>query len=86
MSELLREKQGKGEVTEQEYRNDQGDHGNDIDVHGGLPQLLACLDVKKRHGEEDYGEQQHDQILHVVSHFAARLTAGVASSTRFIFD
>jgi hypothetical protein len=32
-------------------------------VHG-LPQLLAGLDVEKRHGEENYGEQQHERILH----------------------
>jgi hypothetical protein len=30
----------------------------------GLPQLLACLDVKERHGKEDNGEQQHHYILH----------------------
>jgi hypothetical protein len=29
-----------------------------------LPQLLAGLDVEKRHGEEDDGEQQHVDILH----------------------
>jgi hypothetical protein len=29
-----------------------------------LPQLLACLDVEKRHGEEDNGEEQHHYILH----------------------
>jgi len=32
-------------------------------VHG-LPQLLACLDVEKRHGEEGHGEQEHYDILH----------------------
>jgi hypothetical protein len=48
----------------------------------GLPQLLAGLDVEKRHGEEDDGEQQHDQILHGVSHFAP----SGASLTGFIFD
>jgi hypothetical protein len=30
----------------------------------GLPQLLAGLDVEKRQGEENYGEQQHHNILH----------------------
>ena len=30
----------------------------------GLPQLLACLDVEKRHGKENHGEQQHHNILH----------------------
>src|ERR1017187_10477751 len=30
-----------------------------------LPQLLACLDVEKRHGEENYGEQYHHCILHL---------------------
>jgi hypothetical protein len=30
----------------------------------GLPQLLAGLDVEKRQGEEDNGEQQHPKILH----------------------
>jgi hypothetical protein len=32
-----------------------------------LPQLLACLDVEKRHGKENYGEEQHNQILHFTS-------------------
>jgi hypothetical protein len=29
-----------------------------------LPQLLAGLDVKKRHDEEGRGEKQHQKILH----------------------
>jgi hypothetical protein len=33
-------------------------------VHKCLPQLLARLDVEKRHGEKDYGEQQHHCVLH----------------------
>jgi hypothetical protein len=33
----------------------------------GLPQLLACLDVEKRHGEENNGEEQHHSILHCKS-------------------
>jgi hypothetical protein len=32
-------------------------------IHG-LPQLVACLDVEKRHGEEDGGVDEHQQILH----------------------
>jgi hypothetical protein len=28
---------------------------------------LACLDVKKRQGEEDCGKEQHCQVLHRVS-------------------
>jgi hypothetical protein len=30
----------------------------------GLPQLVACLDVEKRQGEENGGVEQHQQILH----------------------
>jgi hypothetical protein len=59
MSELLREEQGEGEVGEQQDRNDQSDHSNNIDVHGGLPQLLASLDVEKRQGKENRGEEDH---------------------------
>jgi hypothetical protein len=33
-------------------------------VHG-LPQLLARLDVEKRHDEKDYGEQHHHCVLHL---------------------
>lgn len=31
----------------------------------GLPQFFARLDVKKRQGKEDGGEEQHHYILHV---------------------
>jgi hypothetical protein len=49
-----------------------------------LPQLLACLDVKERHGKENYGEEQHDQILHSTSldsnwNPAAKFDAGAFS-------
>jgi hypothetical protein len=86
MSEPLREEQGEGEIGEQENRNDQSDHGDDIDVHGGLPQLLAGLDVEKRHGEEDYGEKQHDCILHSRSHFAQAASGRQGFLTGLIFD
>jgi len=52
MSELLREKQGDNQVTEQEDGQNERNDGNDVGLHG-LPQLLACLDVKKRQGEEN---------------------------------
>jgi hypothetical protein len=56
MLELLREKQGGDEVAEQQNKQNQRKHGDDIH---GLPQLLASLDVQKRQAEENYGEQQH---------------------------
>jgi hypothetical protein len=59
MSELLREEQGKRQVAQQKNGQNQRDDGNDINVHGRLSQLLAGLDVKKGHGKEDYGENQH---------------------------
>jgi hypothetical protein len=61
--ELLREKQGDGQVTKQQDGQNQGNDGGQVDLHG-LPQLLAGLDVKKRQAEENYREQQHDSILH----------------------
>jgi hypothetical protein len=48
-------------------------------LHGDLPQLLAGLDVEERHGEEDYGEQQHECILHEYS-FWATTRNGVGAS------
>jgi hypothetical protein len=56
MLELLREKQGEGQVTKQQNGQNQRNYGDGIH---GLPQLLACLDVEKRQGEENNGEQQH---------------------------
>jgi hypothetical protein len=56
MLELLREKQGGDEVAQQQNRQNQRKHGDDIH---GLPQLLASLDVEKRQAEENYREQQH---------------------------
>jgi hypothetical protein len=53
MSELLREKQGEGKVTQQQDGQNQSNDGDDIHA---LPQLLASLDVEKRQGEENYRE------------------------------
>src|ERR1700691_4851643 len=61
MSELLRVKEGRAEVDEQQERKQEGDYGDE--VHG-LPQLLTGLDVKKGHGKENGGEEEHGQILH----------------------
>ena len=57
-SEFLREKQGEDQVAQQQNGQNQPNSGGDIDLHG-LPQLLASLDVEKRQGEENNGEQQH---------------------------
>jgi hypothetical protein len=48
----------------------------------GLPQLLARLDVEKRHGEEDDGEDQHQKILHFRSRNSRRLEASKRSPLR----
>jgi hypothetical protein len=63
MSELLREQHCEGEVDEQENRKKQAGGRNPIHVHG-LPQVLTGLDVEKRHGKENGGEQHHDRVLH----------------------
>ena len=76
MSELLREEQGDGQVSKQQDGQNQGNDGDDVGLHE-LPQLLAGFDVEKRQSEEDYGEQQHNYILHGESHFAP---SGVAPS------
>jgi len=65
MLELLREQQRESQVTKQQNGTDQRNCRNEI--HRGLPQLLTGLDVKKRHAEENYREQQHRQILHRIS-------------------
>jgi hypothetical protein len=63
ISEFLREKQRDGEVHHEKNRENQSGRRYPIHVHG-LPQLLACLDVEKRQGEENDGEQQHHCVLH----------------------
>jgi hypothetical protein len=63
--ELLRKKQGQDKVAKKQDGENQ--HNNRDRTHG-LPQLLACLDVEKRQGEENYREQQHRYILHRGSH------------------
>jgi hypothetical protein len=73
MSEFLREKQGDDQVTKQEDGQNERNDGNDVGLHG-LPQLLACLDVKKRQSEENYREQQHHYILHGRSLIFRRMT------------
>jgi hypothetical protein len=78
MSELLREKQGDGQVTKQQDGQNERNDGNDVGLHG-LPQLLACLDVEKRQGEENYREQQHRYILHRRSRSSSRHPAGEVS-------
>jgi hypothetical protein len=72
MLELLRKEQGEDQVTQQQDGKNQGDYGDDVNVHGGLPQLLAGLDVEKRQDEENYREQQHHYILHRRSHSSRR--------------
>jgi hypothetical protein len=56
MLELLREQQCESQVTQQKDRKDQRDHSDDVNVHWGLPQLLAGLDVKKRQAEKNNRE------------------------------
>jgi hypothetical protein len=63
ISEFLREKQRDGEINQQQNGKDESDCAHKMNVHS-LPQLLAGLDVEKRHGEKNHGEQQHQRILH----------------------
>jgi hypothetical protein len=58
MSKLLREEQGESQVSQQQDGKNQGNGGDDVDLHG-LPQLLAGLDVEERQDEESYREQEH---------------------------
>jgi hypothetical protein len=67
MLELLREKQGEGQIGEQKDGDNQCNYGYYVNLHWRLPQLLACLDVEKRQGKENCGEQQHDCILHRIT-------------------
>jgi hypothetical protein len=63
ISEFLREEQGEDQVSKEQDGQNQRDDSDDVGLHG-LPQLLTCLDVKERQGEENYREQQHRYILH----------------------
>jgi hypothetical protein len=64
MLELLRVKQRDDEVAEKQDGEAESNGGDD--VHCALPQLLAGAHVEKRQGEEDSGEKDHDQVLHIV--------------------
>jgi hypothetical protein len=81
MSEFLRVEQGRGEITEKKDRNEKRDCGDDVDLHG-LPQLLACLNVEKRHGEEDGCVKEHEQILHKNFQVLSVRGRGLAPGTR----
>jgi hypothetical protein len=61
MSELLRVQQGGAKVDEHQNGEQKGDYSHE--VHG-LPQLLTGLHVKKGHGKENSGEEEHSEILH----------------------
>ena len=63
ISEFLRKQKCDGEINHQEDGEDESGCRDPIHVHW-LPQLLARLDVEKRHGEENYGEQHHQCVLH----------------------
>jgi hypothetical protein len=63
ISEFLREEQAEDQVSKEQNGQNQRNEGDDVGLHG-LPQLLACLDVEERQGEENYREQQHRYILH----------------------
>jgi hypothetical protein len=67
--ELLREEQGEGQVAKKQDGQDQRNYGDDVNLHGRLPQLLAGLDVEKRQDEENNCEQQHRSILQEALHF-----------------
>src|ERR1039458_8370681 len=81
ISEFLREKQRDGEIHHEKNRENQSDCRDPIHVHG-LPQLFACLDVEKRHGEENGGEEQHDCVLHTRSPSAGQYKACSISGKR----
>jgi hypothetical protein len=79
MLELLRIEQGESQISQQKDGENQRDCGDNVNVHGGLPQLLAGLDVEKRQDEEDYSEGEHDCILHFGSHSSGRpVTIGLS--------
>jgi hypothetical protein len=76
MLELLRIEQGDSQIGQQKDGKNQGDYGDNVNLHDGLPQLLAGLDVEKRQDEEDSGEDEHDYILHIGSHSSSQLAVG----------
>jgi hypothetical protein len=64
MSELLRKEQGKGEVAKQENGEQEGYGGDDVDVHGRLPQPATSRDIEKRQDEEKSRIGEHQEVLH----------------------
>jgi hypothetical protein len=83
MLELLRVKQRDDKVAEKQDRDDESNGGDEI--HCALPQLLAGADVEECQGEEDSGEKDHGQVLHIglteYSPFLHRLWAGIEQKT-----
>jgi hypothetical protein len=56
-----------------------------------LPQLLARAHIKQRDGEEDYGEDQHEKVLHREPAFLLpasppRKTASTSSDSACSFE
>jgi hypothetical protein len=83
ISEFLREKQRDGEIHHEKNRENQSGRRYPIHVHG-LPQLFACLDVEKRQGEKNGGEQQHHCVLHAGSPSTSQYQAGrISLKNRF---
>jgi hypothetical protein len=63
-SEFLRKQQRDGEIHQQKNGKNEANQRNQVHVFFDLPQLLAGLDVEKRHDEEGGGKQQHEDVLH----------------------
>jgi hypothetical protein len=82
ISEFLRIKKADCEVDQQQDGENEAGPCNPVHVHRLSPQLLAGLDVKKRHREKRSGEQQHHDVLHCVSP-AFAVPAKFAACDRF---
>ena len=82
ISELLRVKQGDGEVDKQQDGAQQGERG--YKVHR-LPQLLTGLDVEKGHDEENDGVEKHREILHWTPGFSVTHSSFSSSDSKIDF-
>src|SRR5580704_12050988 len=83
ISKFLRPQQS-GEQIGKQY-NGENDDDRGRDIHGGLPQFFASLDIPERDGEKGDGQEKskqvpHESVLPVVT-WAASFGADATAAT-----
>src|ERR1700677_3036599 len=64
ISEFLRLQQSGKQICQQQNGQDNDGYGRNI--HGGLPQLFAALDIPERDGEKGDGQEKSKQVPHEI--------------------